>query len=162
MERIIKQNAIICDIDGVLLDTAHIFDRIEKAGLQGRDKWDFFNRHANDYDVEIDSRVVEMLEVFALRGFRIIFMTARSSEIWKQTWAKIEMSIAQYAQFCFKFELAMRDESDTRPSSEVKQDLLKKAQEFNRILFAIDDDSENCEMFAKNNILTLKVQKKRG
>lgn len=37
----IKQKAVICDIDGVLLDTAHIFDRIEKAGLQGNDKWDF-------------------------------------------------------------------------------------------------------------------------
>lgn len=155
----IKQKAVICDIDGVLLDTAHIFDRIEKAGLQGNDKWDFFNRHANDYDVEIDSRVIEMLEVFALRGFRIIFMTARSSEIWKQTWVKIETSIAQYAQFSFGFELAMRDESDTRPSNEVKQDLLKKAQEFNSILCAIDDEDENCEMFAKNNILTLKVHK---
>lgn len=155
----IKQKAVICDIDGVLLDTAHIFDRIEKAGLQGNDKWDFFNRHANDYDVEIDSRVIEMLEVFALRGFRIIFMTARSSEIWKQTRAKIETSIAQYAQVSFCFELAMRDEPDTRPSNEVKQDLLNKAQEFYSILCAIDDEDENCEMFAKNNILTLKVHK---
>lgn len=154
-----KHKAIICDIDGVLLDTEHIFDRITQTGLADDNAWEFFNRHANDHDVMADSRVIEILETFVLRGFKVIFMTARSSAIWKQTWAKIEMSIAQYAQFCFGFELAMRDESDKRPSDVVKEDLLKKAQEFNSVLFAIDDDPKNCEMFARNNILTLKVHK---
>lgn len=156
-----KKVSIICDIDGVLLDSEHIFDRIEKTGLNGNDKWDFFNRRANDHDVLADSRIIDILEAFALTGYEIVFMTARSSEIWKQTWVKIEMSIAEFAQYHFGFTLLMRDEADKRPSNEVKEDLLKKLQETNSVLLAIDDDPINCEMFAKNNILTLQVQKKR-
>ena len=55
-----KQKAIICDIDGVLLDTEHIFERIETAQLTGRDKWDFFNRHANDVDVIANNNVIDV------------------------------------------------------------------------------------------------------
>lgn len=160
MAKIIKQKAIICDIDGVLLDTEHIFEQIEKAGLSGSEKWDYFNRHANDYDVEIDPRVVEMLDVLS-KDFQIIFMTARSEEIWKQTRAKIAQAIGLYSSSIFNFDLAMRGQNDKRTSAEVKADLLKKAQRFFDIVFAIDDDSENCEMFAQNGILTLQV-KKRG
>lgn len=159
MARVIKQKAIICDIDGVLLDTAHIFDRIEKAGLQGRDKWEFFNRHANDYDVEIDSRVVETLETLS-QDYKIIFLTSRSAEIYKQTRAKIATAIGLYAQTVFDYILIMRKDGDPRDSVEVKAEWLKEIQQEFDVIFAIDDESENCEMFARNNILTLKVQKR--
>lgn len=35
MAKFIKQKAIICDIDGVLLDTEHIFDKIKELNLTG-------------------------------------------------------------------------------------------------------------------------------
>lgn len=158
MARIIKQKAIICDIDGVLLDTAHIFERIENAGLQGSDKWDFFNRHANDFDVEIDFRIVETLEALS-RNYKIIFLTSRSGEIYKQTRAKIATAIGLYAQTVFDYILIMRKYRDLRSSAEVKAEWLKELQQEFDIILAIDDESENCEMFAENNILTLKVQK---
>lgn len=154
-----KQKAIICDIDGVLLDTKHIFEEIEKANLAGADKWEYFNRRANDYDVEIDSRVVDMLEVFANQGIKIIFTTARSSEIWKQTSAKIDMAIGNFAQQIFGYSLAMRGSNDFRMSQEVKQDLLNDIRNQYDVLFAIDDETPNCEMFKLNNILALQVHK---
>ena len=46
-----KKKAVICDIDGVLLDSEHIFDKINELGLSGNDKWEYFNRHAKDVDV---------------------------------------------------------------------------------------------------------------
>lgn len=154
-----KQKAIICDIDGVLLDTEHINDMITNSGLSDDSAWEFFNRHANDESVVADSRIIEMLEAFAEQGYKIIFVTARSTQIWQQTRAKIDMSIGLCAKHHFNYEICMRGIDDKRPSSKVKQSLLNKIQEFNSVLFAIDDESENCEMYAKNNILTLKVHK---
>lgn len=153
------KKAIICDIDGVLLETKHIFEEIEKANLTGASKWDYFNRRANDHDVEVDTRVIEVLETFANQGYKILFVTARSAEIWKQTRAKIDMAIGQYAQNIFEYSLAMRGTDDFNASDCVKAELLQQIQEKYDVLFAIDDDKSNCDMFCKNNILTLQVHK---
>ena len=154
-----KQKAIICDIDGVLLDTDHIFERIEKAGLTGDAKWDFFNRHANDHDVEVDSRIVELLEAFANQGFRIIFLTARSIEIEKQTRAKIELAIARYSESIFDFLLIMRPARNVDSAEVMKESWLHLLREKYNVMFAIDDNDENCKMFAKNNVLVMKSLK---
>lgn len=154
-----KQKAIICDIDGVLLDTQHIFERIENAQLTGRDKWDFFNRHANEHDVVADSRVVEILETFSEKGFRIIFLTARMNEIESQTKAKIDMAIGQYANRIFPYLLIMRPTKNFDSSENVKERWVEILRENYHIFCAIDDDPKNCEMFAKNKILTLQVHK---
>lgn len=153
------KKAIICDIDGVLLETKHIFEEIEKANLTGASKWDYFNRRANDHDVEVDTRVIEILETFANQGYKVLFVTARSAEIWKQTRAKIDMAIGQYAQNIFEYSLAMRGTDDFNASDCVKAELLQQIQEKYDVLFAIDDDKSNCDMFRKNNILTLQVHK---
>lgn len=154
-----KKKAVICDIDGVLLDSEHIFDKINELGLSGNDKWEYFNRHANDYDVEIDQRIVDALEALS-NNFQIVFMTARSVEIWKQTRAKIAQAIGLYADSIFDYELCLRGSNDKRTSVEVKAELLKDVQERYDVVFAIDDDPANCEMFAQNGILTLQVLKK--
>lgn len=154
-----KQKAIICDIDGVLLDTEHIFERIETAQLTGRDKWDFFNRHANEHDVIADSRVIELLEAFSEKGFRIIFLTARMQIIESETKAKIDASIGLFANRIFPYLLLTRPTKNVESSSKVKAVWVELLREKYDIYCAIDDDPENCEMFAKNKILTLQVRK---
>lgn len=154
-----KQKAIICDIDGVLLHTGHIFKKIDEIGLTGDSKWEYFNRHANDYDVEIDSRVIEIVEAFAEKGFRIIFLTARAQEIESQTKAKIDMAIGQYANRIFPYLLIMRPTKNFDSSENVKERWVEILRENYHIFCAIDDDPKNCEMFAKNNILTMQVHK---
>ena len=153
------KKAIICDIDGVLLETKHIFEEIEKANLTGASKWDYFNRRANDYDVEVDSRVIELLETFANQGFRIIFLTARSIEIEKQTRAKIELAIARFSESIFDFLLIMRPSRNIDSADKVKETWLHLLREKYDVMFAIDDDKANCDMFKSNNILTLQVHK---
>ena len=154
-----KQKAIICDIDGVLLDTEHIFERIETAQLTGRDKWDYFNRHANEHDVVADSRIIELLESFAEKGFRIIFLTARMNEIESETKAKIDLSIGQYADEIFKYMLLMRPHRNMDDSDKVKERWLLMLREQYDIFCAIDDDPKNCEMFARNKVLTMQIHK---
>ena len=156
-----KQKAIICDIDGVLLDTSHIFDRIEKAGLTGDAKWEFFDRHANDHDVEVDYRVIEILEAFANQGFKIIFLTARTRGIEKQTRAKIQLEIGRYAEQIFDFELMMRPIGNTMPADRLKDSWLEMIRIRYDVLMAIDDETANCEMFAKNKVLTTQVIKRK-
>lgn len=151
--------AIICDIDGVLLDTEHIFKKIEELGLTGSSKWEYFNRHANDYDVKIDSRVIEILETFAQNGFRIIFLTARAQEIESHTKAKIDMAIGLYANRIFNYLLLMRPYANYESPENVKETWLNLLREKYEIYCALDDDASNCEMFAKNKILTMQVHK---
>ena len=96
-----KKKTVICDIDGVLLDSEHIFDKINELGLSGNDKWEYFNRHANDVDVIANKNVIDLLSAFNSAGIRIIFLTARSQEIEAQTRAKLDMVIGQFAENIF-------------------------------------------------------------
>lgn len=154
-----KQKAILCDIDGVLLDTEHIFDRVIETGLADGDMWEYFNRHANDHDVKADSRVIQILEAFAKRGFKIIFLTARNIVIESETKAKIDLSIGQYADEIFKYMLLMRPHRNMDDSDKVKERWLSMLREQYDIFCAIDDDPKNCEMFARNKVLTMQIHK---
>lgn len=158
-----KRIAVICDIDGVLLDSEHIFDKIKELDLSGNDKWGYFNRHANDHDVIADKRVIDILETFAEQGYVIIFLTARSEEIYANTRAKLDLTIGQHGRRIFNYMLLMRPLKVKSESCAVKKMWLDTIREKYDILCAIDDDSSNCEMFKENNILSLQVHKrKRG
>lgn len=155
-----KQKAIICDIDGVLLDTKQIFEHIETAQLNGAEKWNYFNRHANDDEIVADEKIIKLLELFADKDFRIIFLSARMNEIESQTRAKIDASIGQHSNKIFIYMLLTRPQGNKAKSAEVKQmwvNLLKSKYD---IYCAIDDEPDNCEMYAKNGILTMHVIKK--
>lgn len=154
-----KQKAIICDIDGVLLDTSHILERIEKAGLTGETKWEFFDRLANEHDVEVDYRVIEVLEAFAKQGFQIIFLTARTRKIEKQTRAKIQLEIGRFADAIFDFLLIMRPLDNTEPADQLKEKWLDTLSDEFDILMAIDDEAANCDMFARNKVLAAQIIK---
>jgi len=154
-----KQKAIICDIDGVLLDTSKVFKQIEDFYLTGNIKWKYFNRHANDNDVPCDIRIMRILEWFVDNGYKIIFLTARSEEIYRQTRAKIQYEQALYANKPFDFLLIMRPSDVLAPSDEVKYNALLEIEKKYNIFCAIDDDADNCDMFASKGILTLQVKK---
>ena len=152
--------AIICDIDGVLLDTAFIFDKIEEDNLQGAEKWEYFNCHANDYSVFSDTRIMKMLELYAHNGYKIFFLTARSEEIFTETREKILFEQRLCGCKPFDFLLIMRPFKVSAPADEVKYSALSALKKAYNISFAIDDDLANCEMYAKHGILSLQVRKR--
>lgn len=101
-----------------------------------------------------------MLEALS-QDYKIIFLTSRSAEIYKQTRAKIATAIGLYAQTVFDYTLLMRKYRDKRDSVEVKAEWLKEIQQEFDVVIAIDDETPNCELFAQNGILTLQAYKKR-
>lgn len=55
----------------------------------------------------------------------------------------------------------MREENDLRPNYEVKEQILKEQiLPFYDVLFALDDEDNNVEMFRKNGIVVLQVKDK--
>lgn len=151
-----KKKAIICDIDGCLLDTGFIFKEIEAQGLTGSEKWDYFHKKANLDEVKFNIALSEILYGFYDQGFDIILLTARSEEIRNQTRSKITYENI-LAGFNYKFTLYMRHLGDCSPSHESKAKYIDFLKAKYSIVLAIDDDDANCKMFNENNILTMKA-----
>ena len=151
------KKAIICDIDGCLLYTSHIFDEVKAQGLEGSQKWEYFNKNANRDCVKFNYALSEILFNFYNQGFAIILLTARVESIRNQTRSKITYENI-LAGCNYKYSLYMRDENDNgTPSHESKLKHLKELKEKYFIILAIDDEDENCKMFQENGILTMKA-----
>lgn len=157
-----KRKAIVCDIDGVLLDSEHIMQESEDLELYGDLKWDYFYNHCNDVEVisetkkYIDSFVHATYEVevepnvITIDSVTLIVSTARNEKCRVETIDKL----AQHEIFFNR--MYMRKDGDLRPASEVKREhLIKIMKEFDVIAF-IDDDLQNCEMAKSLGILSLR------
>lgn len=146
-----KKDAIICDIDGVLVDTSWIFDKTDDMTTD--EKWDFFNRNANNSGNKTNLDLVMILDKLKyFAGYQILFVTTRSDIIYKPTLLMLKRLFVSN-----HFELYMRREGDLSPSYEVKQKILNDIREKYNIVCAIDDDRDNCEMFKNNGITTMQV-----
>ena len=132
-----KTKVIISDIDGVLMDGPW-WDDIE----------DFY-RNMNDW-YPIDWTVY-MLKCFYKLGYKIIFLTARDEKVRLRTTQQLQ------ELFPFNIEMYMRPRGDLRESHVVKEEFLMELMEKYDILFAMDDETPNCEMFKKHGITVLQV-----
>lgn len=147
-----KKKAIICDIDGCLLDTAFIHQEIEEKGLEGVAKWRYFETYANDIElVNFNQNLGSILEILAQNGYEIILLTARSENIRNATVRKIKLNLN-----C-KFELYMRPTNDISPACEIKKKHLKELKENYDVYLAIDDEDENLKMFSNNGLFVMKA-----
>lgn len=69
-----KPKAIICDIDGCVIDTSRIYEEIAEKGITGADKFAYFEEYANDpAKALINQQLVDILEFLRLQGYKIIF-----------------------------------------------------------------------------------------
>lgn len=145
------QNAIICDIDGCLLNTAHIHKEIAQKHLEGAQKWAYFEQCANNKDVGFNHILGEFLEGLERQGYKIILSTARSERIRPQTKIKL------VADFNCDFELYMRAPNDLGPACEVKRKHLIQIQEKYNVEMAIDDERANLDMYSKYGLLVMQA-----
>lgn len=144
-------NCIVCDIDGVLLDTSFIIKDIYEKGLKGDRKWDYFYEECNSEKVNIYSDMKNYIELMVMQGVLPILSTARNECNRKETEEKLK---AEHIPF---FKLYMRKEKDYRPSAEVKKEHLTDIQKrFNIVLF-IDDDITNVSMAEGLGISSLRI-----
>lgn len=146
-----KKEIVICDIDGCLIDTAWIFDKT--GNMQIDEKWDFFNRNANNSDNKINFDLVNLIDKLkCFAGYKIFFVTSRSDIIYRETLRMLKGLFSHE-----DIQLLMRREGDTSESREVKELIINKLREEYRIICAIDDDPANCKMFKDNGILTMQI-----
>jgi len=146
-----KKEIVICDIDGCLVDTAWIFDKAEE--MNSSDKWDFFNRNANNHDNKINYDLVTLIDKLKFfAGYKIFFVTGRSDIIYKDTLRMLKRLFTHE-----DITLLMRREGDYSPSHEVKERILNELKEKYKIICAIDDEPNNCKMFKDNGILTMQI-----
>ena len=161
-----KRKAIVCDVDGVLLQTDFILQEIFELGLKGDEKWDYFYEHCNSNRVTvipetkryIDSfinatyEVVEENEpnVITIDSVTLIVSTARNER------CRIETDEKLYHCGIEPYRIYMRACDDLRSACKVKREHLLKIMEEYDIVAFIDDDLENCEIAKSLEILSLR------
>ena len=143
-----RLNAIVLDIDGVILDNSVIFQKILDYKLIRDEMWDFFHANCNGKDTVY---IGETLQFLQLIPNTVIFLsTARNEKCRESTEKRLNEE-----NFVFK-KLYMRTDGDRRPSCEVKKDHLKEIMnDYNVVLF-IDDDTSNSNMAKELGITALK------
>lgn len=144
-----KPKAIVCDIDGVCLDSSLIFKELFDLKLKGDAKWDYFREHCNGPRVSKieNSRI---LINNANNCAHIIFSTARNEKCREATEQRL------LSDGFFFEKIYMRSQNDYRESKDVKKDHLLEIMKSYDILAFIDDDLTNCEMAKELGILTLR------
>ena len=146
-----KPKVALFDLDDVLFHTNPIFARAEEMGLLGDDLWQYFHKEVPKCPVNGWCR--ELIIALKHSGITPVFITARSEEIRLET----GMSIVKCLNSSY-FDLYMRKLGDKCSSDLVKEDILSnKILPRYTVLFALDDDIKNCEMYAKYGIPVLHV-----
>ncbi len=146
-----KPGVVIVDLDDVLFYTDPIFARAERMGLSGDDLWQYFHKEVHKCPVNGWCR--DLIMALKFSGIAPVFITARSEEIKNTTRTSIIECLNTV-----NFGLYMRKSGDKRPSDIVKEDILyDKILPRYAVLFALDDDIKNCEMYVKYGIPVLHV-----
>ena len=131
-------NSIICDIDGVILETPRWYEM-------------------DDFYQNLDQCVPNDWAVSLINGLhkqhiKIIFLTARDEKCRSYTKYQLEQL------FDFNIHLYMRTRGDEREDYIVKAEHIERLLKKENILFAIDDNYQNCLMFNQYKIPAFHVQ----
>lgn len=131
-------NSIICDIDGVILETPRWYEM-------------------DDFYQNLDQCVPNDWAVSLINGLhnqhiKIIFLTARDEKCRSYTKYQLEQL------FDFNIHLYMRTRGDEREDYIVKAEHVERLLKKENILFAIDDNYQNCLMFNQYKIPSFHVQ----
>ena len=131
-------NSIICDIDGVILETPRWYEM-------------------DDFYQNLDQCVPNDWAVSLINGLhnqhiKIIFLTARDEKCRSYTKYQLEQL------FDFNIHLYMRTRGDEREDYIVKAEYVERLLKKENILFAIDDNYQNCLMFNQYKIPAFYVQ----
>lgn len=133
---------IIFDIDGTLADCAHRLHHVRT----GKKDWKAFSENM-DKDKPIPP-IVEICKAFYKQDYYILLCTGRNEEHRDKTLAWLE-------KYAIPFhELRMRKDSDYRSDVIVKEEMIHP-DEFERILFVVEDRSRVVEFWRKKGILCL-------
>ena len=141
--------AIVIDIDGVILDSAFLFDEIFKLGLKGDAMWDYFHEHCNSPRVTFMKNIISLVKNISPE-VSVMLSTSRNDICRRDTEERL-----QEENFLYNY-LYMRRDGDYRQSSDIKREHLKDISKNFEIIAFIDDDLSNCQMAKDEGILALR------
>ena len=149
-----KTKAVVLDVDGVILDTAFLFDDIFSLGIKGDAMWDYFHEHCNSDEVHLMkgfySFYLNLFDMKVHSGVEFILLTSRNEKVRKQTERKLR------EEGIFYDRLYMRPNNDYREAHILKQETLRVLQKEYNILCFVDDDLKNCEAAKELGIYTMR------
>ena len=146
------RKAIVCDIDGVVLNTQFILEEIHELGLKGEDEWEYFYKHCNSDRVKAIETTKNFYTTirYGINDLCCIISTARNVKCSDETLKKLAREKIIFDRSYW------RKDGDLRHACEVKREhLLQIMKEFDVIAF-IDDDLANCEMAKELGVLALR------
>lgn len=133
-----KRRAIIVDLDGTLCNNSHRQHLYEKD----QKDWKLINEESK-YDT-VNEWCLEIVNLFSLNGYKIIFLTGRSAHAWDVT----EDWLTRNIGYGVDWQLMMRPKKDQRPDTEVKSEIFARdiAPLYN-VLFTVDDRKPVVDMW---------------
>jgi len=156
------KDIIVCDLDGTLCNIEHRTHfvqvaegapRVANSGdiIYPRKDWDsFFNGVPND---TVNEPVLKVLDAFRSTQHRhdIVFCSGRPERCRADTeaWLK-QHGFNHYA-------LWMREDGDFRRDDIVKQEILDKYIDKDRVLFVLDDRDQVVDMWRRNGLTCFQV-----
>ena len=145
----INRDTIVCDLDGTLCDISHRTHWVQvPSGV--RKNWDaFFSEVPNDTP---NRPVLDLLYIVSEYS-HIIFCSGRPERCRSDTMQWLE----KYYFPEGAYELYMRQDGDFRRDDVVKQEILDKYIDKERVKFVLDDRDQVVDMWRRNGLTCLQV-----
>ncbi len=144
-----KENVIICDIDGCVLDTSWINNKIAELGLTREQGFVYFDVHIEDQEPETITKMRDFLRMFDYK-IRIIFVTARNEHLREITYRQLTSALGMFPEAIY-----MRPEGNKDDPDILKETILAEINKHFNVILAIDDDGRTCRMYEQHGILTI-------
>ena len=160
------KDIIVCDLDGTLCNIDHRLHfvqvaegapRVANSGdiIYPRKDWDsFFAGVPND---TVNKPVLEVLERFQFEGFKIIFSAGRPERCRADTVQWFYKHTDLFEDTKAGETLYMRQDGDFRRDDIVKQEILDKYIDKDRVLFVLDDRDQVVDMWRRNGLTCFQV-----
>ena len=161
-----SKQIIICDLDGTLCNCEHRVHHVR----QSPKNWDAF--YAGVKDDTVNEAVLRVLENFLDSDhwdYELIFSSGRpercraDTELWLwehgfENRGDRSFGPSLRSEDGYPYTLIMRKVGDYRPDYVVKQRMLDKYIDKERVLFAMDDRNQVVDMWRRNGITCFQVQ----
>ena len=148
------KNCIVLDVDGVILNTAFLFEEISNLKLKGDAKWDYFHKECNTERVKLipgfEKFFLNLYDIKVNSNVDIILLTSRNEKVRKDTELKLRL------EGVFFDKLIMRPKNDYREAHILKKETLQDLQKEYNIIMYIDDDLNNCGAAKELGVFSLR------
>ena len=133
--------SIIVDLDGTLCQSDHVAAYTATCGTVDWEAWAESTAYSPRHEW-----CSEIVHAFAERGYKIIFLTARSGT--ERHREITEKWLANHGFGHLQHELIMREEGDRRPDVVIKEEIYReKIMPYYHVEFALDDKGTICNMW---------------